>query len=263
MNRKMNKFFIMTRGRTGSTAIVDVLSKFKGICTSKEQELFLQHDFPQIKNNFSNLKGYPSTLPFELWKSVMPQWRNFLLRLRKNWLIDAYLEEAERLALDEKAGAFGFKVLSNHFESNPSLVNVLLERGYRAIYLKRNVPHQVISGMIANKRGVFNAKKDYQDDNRYRLDVEEFKNLLLWETQAVENDISFLKDGGFEFIEVSYEEFMADRQMFFDKVLGFLDLPSGLPQESLYSVMIKDLRHTVENYQALVDSATSMGMRIE
>ena len=32
----MKKFFVMTRGRTGSTAIVDVLNKSNNVCAAQE-----------------------------------------------------------------------------------------------------------------------------------------------------------------------------------------------------------------------------------
>lgn len=261
---EMNKFFIMTRGRTGSTAIVDVLNKTNTVRTAREQELFLMHEFPQIRKNFPDLKGYPSTLPFVMWITQIPRWWRLMPHLRtEKGLLRRYLKDAEKLAKREGVSAFGLKVLSNHFEETPFLKEVLLERGYRVIYLKRNIPHQVISGMIANQRGIFNTKKDYQDDKRYRIDIEAFQNLVRWEAHSVENDIAFLKEAGFNFIEVTYEEFMADRQAFFDRLLGFLGVPAELPQASSYSVMIKDLQHTVENYQAVADCVAAMGMRIE
>ncbi len=260
----MNKFFIMTRGRTGSTAIVDVLNKTKSVHTTREQELFLNHDFPQIRNKFANLKEYPSTLPFQLWRTQTPKWWRYLPHRRmEGWLINRYLQDAEQFALQKGVGAFGFKVLSNHFDENPTLKATLLARGYRVLYLKRNVPHQVISGMIAKQRGVYNTKKDFQDDKRYTLDIDEFKKLAEWEAQSVTRDIELLKSSGFNFIEVAYEEFIADREGFFSSVLSFLDVPPEVPQASSYSVMIKDLKHTVENYQAVADCASAIGMSIE
>ncbi|MBI4807428.1 MAG: sulfotransferase [Nitrosomonadales bacterium] len=260
----MNKFFIMTRGRTGSTAIVDVLNKTKSVHTTREQEIFLRHEFPQIRKNFPDLKNYPSTLPFELWKTQTPKWWSYLPYRRMDaWLINRYLQDAEKLAMQEGVGAFGFKVLSNHFDENPSLKGTLLACGYRVLYLKRNVPHQVISGMIAKQRGVYNTKKDFQDDTRYILDIDEFKKLVEWEAQSVARDLELLRSSGFNFIEVTYEEFMADREAFFVRVLAFLGVPPEVPQASSYSVMIKDLKHTVENYQAVAECAATMGMSIE
>jgi LPS sulfotransferase NodH len=260
----MKKFFVMTRGRTGSTAIIDELGKVKGL-RSAPHELFLEFDFQELLEKHPTLEEtYGSMIPFKLWKTKSPWWvriqRYFLSKRR---LIEKYLKEVENSAFCEGAALFGFKVLSNHFEEITCLKDILLERQYRAIYLKRNIPRQVISGMIANQRGTYNTDQNYQDDRRYQIDTHTFQELVRWETQAVKNDLALLKSAGFDFIEVSYEEFMADRQAFFSRVLGFLGLPADLPEASSYSVMIKDLKYTIENYQAVADCAMAMGMRIE
>jgi LPS sulfotransferase NodH len=265
----MNKFFIMTRGRTGSTAIIDELSEIGSVRAA--QELFIKRDFQEDLNTLNRLNYWEQYLaknqfmmPFELWKLRANWWqkqyRNFV---GNEGLEDYFLNELESRAQRDNKRAFGFKVLSNHFDENPMLKDVLLARGYRVLYLKRNVPHQVISGMIANQRGVYNTKKEFRDDKRYTIDVDEFKKLVEWEAQSIVRDIELLKSSGFNFIEVTYEEFMADREAFFGRVLAFLGVPPETPQSSSYSVMIKDLKHTVENYQTVADCASAIGMRIE
>jgi LPS sulfotransferase NodH len=259
----MNKFFIMTRGRTGSTAIIDELNKADRIGTA--QELFLKYDFSDKPDLLSQL--YPLVLPFELWKERGSWWCNIYRRyLNDEGLINLYLKHVEATtAKGEGKDAFGFKVLSHHFEETPFLDSALLKRGYRVLYLTRNIPRQVISGMLAEQRGKYNAQADegYEDKNRYSIDIEEFRNLVRWESQAVENDIAFLSTAGFNFIEVTYEEFMTDRMAFFRRVLSFLGGPVVLPQASSYSVMIKDMEHSIENYQAVAECVLAMGLRIE
>jgi LPS sulfotransferase NodH len=253
----------MTRGRTGSTAIIDILNKTQSIRTA-EQEPFLKHNFPNIVKKYPNLKNYPSSIPFGLWKNQKPKWWRFLAYCSNDaWLIKRYLKEIENAALTDGVSAFGFKILSNNFEEIPWLKDILIKRRYRVIYLKRNIPHQVISGMIAKQRGVYNINQDYKDDNRYKIDIEEFKNLMVWEMSQGDNDIAFLNAAGFSFIAVTYEEFMSDRQAFFNRLFGFLEVPLELPKNSSYSVMIKDLKYTVENFQEVVDCAVEMGMSIE
>lgn len=260
----MRQFFLMTRGRTGSSAIIDELSKVKRV-RSAALELFLKMDFDEL------LKKHPKTLenlgymkPYELWKPGGPWWRRLFSKCTsEKTLINQYLAELEASALREGSEVFGFKVLSHHFEETPSLKDILLKRGYRSIYLTRNIPRQVISGMIAKQRGIYNTKKDYKDNSQYEIDVAEFKGLVEWELQSVEHDLKCLKSWGFDFIEVSYEEYLLDRQLFFGKVLEFLGVPAELPEASSYSLMINNLEHTVENYRAVADCVAAMGMNIE
>lgn len=259
----MNKFFIMTRGRTGSTAIIDELNKVNGVRAA--QELFIKKDFTNDmkRHGFEKLCVlHNSMMPFELWKAGTRR------RWYERWLIsdaplNRYLDKVESVASEEGCEAFGFKALSHHFQDTPRLDQSLCERGYQAIYLKRNIPRQVISGMVAKQRGIYNTKKTYQDESRYRIDVKNFQKRVRREIQAVDGDLAFLESTGFNCLEVTYEEFMANRKEFFERVLGFIGVSEELPQASAYTVMIKDLEHTVENYQMVSDCAAAMGIRIE
>jgi hypothetical protein len=252
----MKKFFIMTRGRTGSTAVIDSLNLTNEICAA--QELFLKYNF--------NKNTIHLIVPFDLWQERGILWP--LLRKKlfsKKTLIKEYLRKAEDSAMSTGKMAFGFKVLSHHFDERSGLKCALLERGYHTIYLTRNIPRQVISGMVAKLRGKYNARttENYNDDSRYTIDINEFESLVKWEVQAATNDLNMLKTGGGRFIEVRYEDFLADRQVFFNHIFDFLGISAETPQPSKFSIMIKDISHVVENYQAVAESAAAIGINIE
>ena len=261
----MKRFFLMTRGRTGSTAIVDELNNLKGVFA--EQEIFRKGDFRDaLKEPFMQDFQFQFAIPFDLWKLWKTQgswWRQTWKCMFDNrQMAGDYLRDLEEIMARRKdASAFGFKALSHHFIQKPFLKKVLIGQGYRAIYLTRNIPRQVISGMIAKQRGVYN-QKDYKDDGRYRIDIDEFERSVVYGTRGVQKDMTFLRRCGFDFIEVSYEDFTADREAFFARVLEFLDIAFEVPKASDYSVMIKDLRHTVENYDAILKRASAMGLEI-
>ena len=48
-----------------------------------------------------------------------------------------------------------------------------------------------------------------------------------------------------------------------DGIFKFLELPVELPPPSDFSITIKDLRSTLENYEAVVERAAEMGFRID
>lgn len=252
----------MTRGRTGSTAIIDELNKTSRVGSA--QELFLKYDFSGKLDLLSQL--YPLAPPFDLWKKH-GSWTTKIYRycLSDESLINNYLKQIEDIVKTNGKDAFGFKLLSHHFEETPFLDSVLLNRNYHVVYLTRNIPRQVISGMTAKQRGKYNAQVEekYEDVNRYLIDMDEFRNLVRWESIALENDISMLKSKGFEYIMVSYEEFTRSRESFFRKIFDFIGLEMELPHLSSYTVMIKDLKNTIENYKAVAECAASMGMQIE
>lgn len=252
----------MTRGRTGSTAVIDELKKSRSLCAL--QELFLIFDFDNIPDISEIQEVYDMLMPFVLWRRRVWLWKwmpRYLYSDEK--LSGRYLSEAEALAVRHGASSFGFKVLSHNFEEWPFLSVLLRQRGYRVIYLTRNIARQVLSGMVANRSGLWNTKEDRENLTSYSIDLDEFAGLIQWEKQCVETDLAKLKVEGFDFIVVSYEEFYRNRQSFYEKIFQFLGLPTELPQKSDYSVIIKDLRHTISNYEAVVERAAAIGMPLD
>lgn len=259
----MNKFFLMTRGRTGSTAVLDELNKCSGICAM--QELFLVYDIDSNAINTKKMEDlYNFSLPFILWKRQGRLWK-WLPRFLYNdgkWA-DRYLSRTELLARSQASAALGFKVLSHNLVEWPFLTALLKRRGYQAIYLTRNIASQVLSGMVANRSGVWHAKGDAKDTRRYNIDLDEFQWHVEWEKHSVKQDCDQLSAEGFDFIIVSYDEFVVDRKSFYAKIFNFLNLPSSLPPRSDWSVLIKDLRFTIENYDAVAERAAAIGVPLD
>jgi LPS sulfotransferase NodH len=255
----MKRFFIMTRGRTGSTAIIDSLNKSKNIVSA--QELFIRLPYKEHKDE----RYYTSKPRFDVWSESKGYYFKIFQRfLRQSYIIRKYLEEIEEINASDEINAFGFKVLSHHFEERPMLKYILQERDYKAIYLTRNIPRQVISGMVAKQRGKYNAhdRENYRDDAIYKIDIDEFKSLVAWETQEVANDISMLDSSAFEFIQVRYEDFIETPDIFFSNIFSFLDIPEEKLPKSSFSIMIRDPKHVIQNYNEVEQCLSEMGMTI-
>lgn len=284
----MNKFFLITRGRTGSTAVLDELNKSFNICAT--QELFIAVHFSKTSNTllskvydlilpvlFWRLKyqiiespnkkkraHYDLVLPFVYWKREHWFWKWIPLVLNMDKVAaNQYLHEAESLAENEGVVGFGFKVLSHQFDERPFLTGLLKRRDYHAIYLTRNITRQVLSGMVAEQRGFYNTQEEFEDERRYQIDLEEFQLKVKWETQSVKKDLALLESKGFDFIVISYEEFMANRHDFYGEIFSFLGLPTETPPRSNWSIVIKDLRHTIANYDDVVERATEIGIPLD
>ena len=166
----------MTRGRTGSTAVMDSLNKTSSITTA--QELFIKYKTNE-KNSQPANKSDRVILRYDPWRQQnlgrlerVSEWL-----MRNDTSIVKYLDQVENTASKTDAKAFGFKVISHHFKQRPGLKENLVERGYSAIYLTRNIPRQVISGIVAKKRGKYNAheKENYQNDSSFLIDIDNFK----------------------------------------------------------------------------------------
>jgi LPS sulfotransferase NodH len=247
----LKKFVLVTRGRTGSTAVIDELGKASHTCTT--QELFLNGRFTEE----SLRQKYKLLLPFDLWKQS-GEWRQRVLPT--SWQAKHYLTHAAILAQCHGIKAFGWKVLSHHFDERPFLGALLKQQGYRAVYLRRNAVRQVLSGMVAKQRGVYNSMEKVADKCRYHVEIAGFRWLVRWEQECVKNDCAWLVAEGFDFIEVSYEDFCADRRIFYGRIFNFLDLPLEVPPASGFVKMIHDLKLVIENYDEVVDAATEFGV---
>ncbi len=106
-------------------------------------------------------------------------------------------------------------MLSSHFTERDYLAELLARQGYSAIYLKRRPARQVISGLVANERNLYNTQERFRDEKKYRIDVEAFRWHVNWERTSTERDLDFLRSHGFPLVEVDYETFLADRGAFF------------------------------------------------
>ena len=252
----VKKFVLVTRGRTGSTALLDELGKSSALCTT--QELFLRPPFTEFC-----LEDYYKLLPpFDLWKQQR-WWRRIPTRYNSDpWQAHRYLKRVETLGRRLGVEGLGWKVLSHQFNERPFLSELLKKHGYRVIYLRRNFARQVLSGMVANQRGIYNSLEKVVDTRRYHIDIEKFQWHVQWERECVKNDCVRLAANGFDFIEVSYEGFCADRQAFYRDIMNFLKLPLELPPPSSFVKMIEEPRQVIENYDEVMDAVVSLGEAI-
>ena len=134
----LRKFFILTRGRTGSTAIMDELHNSALI--SATQELFLQWEFN--KNYPETKEMYDIIWPYVLWKQEYQSTKKTsLFTPNDKFLTNKYLSIAESRSRKRGSLGFGFKVLRNNLEECPFLLRLLRKRKYRVIYLNRLTPN--------------------------------------------------------------------------------------------------------------------------
>lgn len=250
----------MTRGRTGSTAIIDELNQLSSVLAG--QELFTNLAYNQWSAEVIS-QDYKSLEPFSYWQGKDTPMQFLTRKLFGNkHLIAKYLTFAEHHTEAQGKNAFGFKVISHHLTNDRALINILLKRNYSIVYLTRNLSRQIISGLLARQRGIYN-KKDFEDTNRYVIDVNEFEHLVKWEQLAIKKDRDFIAKRGFRSLDITYEDFINNRENFYTNLLRFINVPFELPVKSNYSVMINDLEHSIINFQEVKDTARNIGMPID
>jgi len=273
------KFIIFTRGRTGSTAIVDEIDlhnqasclqePFIPLSGSKKLMVYVNKG---EKIDFEGVLKDKGFLPFEFW---LKQWHSMRLFGKSifwqdfRWhgisgLLKVYLEElrsGERQKQHEELKAFGFKLLIHHLNNWPSLMQIIKDDGYKVVYLERkNVVKQVLSGMVAKQRGVYNRKNFVAPDEAYTLNLDDFEKLVKYELFLVDEEKQKLKQEGLELLIVSYEDFLFNREVFLREVFEFIGVEFELPDASGYSIMIKDMKDIISNYDDLLVKVNEMGM---
>jgi hypothetical protein len=287
----MNKFFMLTRGRTGSTAILDELGTTNIFAL---QEVFTD-DVGEERKHVQNEVGN-STLPFELWmepaqiaavskklifdrESILVNLKNGLNQILKlvckhvpifrgnswvigrvieRYLLNQYLEYIENIAFETNRDGIVFKVLSHQITTRRPLLGVLKRRGYKAILLvRKNVVRQVISGMIAEQRGVFNTKK-FISLPSCEIDLDRFEFSVSWELTCNEANRAILKQNNVEYIEISYEDFSKDRDNLYRKIFSYMGVSYQSPQITSYSIMIPDIKSAITNFEELESKVSAM-----
>ena len=271
----ISKFFIYTRGRTGSTAVIDEINKHPDITCW--QELFIALSSDAMMESFYQRHGvrfsdYEIKMhwrpTFELWSRQFRKVHmlNSVFYLENRMprtsagMVRRYLEETSQIELEMRKKAVGFKLLQNQADVARGFFRILKESGYKAIYLERvNVVKRVISGIIANRRKTYNAKNYQSSDDVYTIDMAEFKSLVDIEINAVNMEKRMLEKNGFEILYVTYEEFLEDRKGFYTQIFDFIGVDNVLPDETEFSIMIPSVSDVVENYEELKECVKAMG----
>lgn len=268
---------MLTRGRTGSTAILDEIGT-TSILSLQEPFINLNEGIPEE----TLMQNCQTMVPFDLWvKSISGEENqgknntftralckkiNFLCR--DNWiigrvttryLIQQYLKELESIfAANNKEGII-FKVLSHQLNERRPLLGVLKSLGYKAVLLvRRNVVRQVLSGMIAENRGLYNSKKHVTSQSPCNIDLDRFEFCVAWEMKCVEENRALLKGNGIEYIEIAYEDFCNNREKFYFDLFSYMKLDYQLPKSTTFSIMVPDLREAITNFDELESRVSTM-----
>lgn len=255
----LKKFILVTRGRTGSTAIIDSLNKADSVTAGQELFMSFPDATPEMK-----VGGYETFTPFDVW-TLSDQERPDGVLEEADLALSAerYFSWAEKAAEAQNFSMFGFKALHHHFSNHPYLPDILAERNYKSLYLVRNIPRQAISGLVSQQRGTYNSKKAVVDNAKYEIDIER----LLWQVNFINKgaaeDYKKLKEKGLDPIVVHYENFLNDPSRFFAELFNHCGVTSATVPKSDYKVMISDLSETISNYDDVVEALKSVGTSLE
>ena len=249
-------FVIVTRGRTGSSFLVDMLNKHPEITC--HMELLTTGDFGQRE---------PAPLSaFCEGRPTQDAARDYF----------SYLRDFTR----DKKNRFGFKILYHQFDewSDYDFMNFISQNYVKVIFLKRrDLFRLAISTIVARTENLYNAtdsqlKTNKQLQERYKTHQENIgKGVVLAPEEVLQAARNArhsnrmipdeLKNKGTNFIEVSYEDLTESQLQAMKKITDFLEVSEyeEPPTTDYVKVLPKDPNSFILNMGEIRDHFTKTG----
>lgn len=255
MSRGRN-FVIYTRGRSGSTVIVDHLESHPSIVCYNE--LFSPNG-RSIWENRAERSDRTALAPYDVFKDMRSQ----SAETGGREFYRPYLREMIDTARQDKPDAcVGFKLLTYQANAHKRLMRVLKKQQFAFLHLiRRNVVRQVISSFVANERGAWNRRDWTPPSDRYNLDMTKFSKRVKHNQSATEKDRALLPVLGVDHLTIYYEDYVDAPQPFLDRIHEFLGVEKADVTPTDLSIMTdRNLRNVVANYDELKDATTALGL---
>lgn len=239
INQK-KKFIILTTGRTGSSNIVKDIDTFEE--TKCLGEIFSVSG--DIKKTIERMDSYPLRFnPLRLWSysllkicskfQINNQFLKFIIakmiilffKIFKNFkfrisLINEFLELS--IKNNPNIQYVGFKAILT--TDNIDQIFKIASQ-YKVIFLYReNSLRQVMSSMIAEKRGYYNGKIELKKDEHYTFNKKDVLNRLKYNINFKKTIEEKLKDQKIDHISVSMERWINDKDAFFQTIADYLSI---------------------------------------
>lgn len=244
----MKRFFVYTRGRTGSSALVDDLNQHPQIVC--HQELLAENE------NF--IAGPSRENCYSLWMNKV-----------NNPSIEAYWEYLDVLASTAGASINGMKILVNQFEERtPDGIEAVWNTDVKIIYLVRDPVCEAVSLMLSETRNLYNLQYgDKQEIKRWTS----LKSVCL-DPKRIDREIDHIIDcfkkqtDLFKIITnpilmITYEKYFGDRETTYQEILDFLQVCSVLPPQDngFIKVTSPGWKNDVENIDEILRYLESRG----
>ena len=219
------KFFIYTRGRSGSTVLTDLLNS--------HPQMYCDYEIFDI-NNTGTMVKYPKM----------------------------FVESSSKRASMNSKPVYGFKVKieqlrdEHKFENYTELIKSLNGDGWKIIYLYRtNIFKHTLSGIISNQTKVFHVRnKENFEHEKIKIDCDfllgvmnYFENLGVLEEKSLES---------VPFLRINYEEELLENsshQKTSDKIFDFLGIKSHPVSTKLKKIIPVDLKKIILNYDEVYE----------
>ncbi|MGO9743338.1 MAG: hypothetical protein ACLPN5_17845 [Roseiarcus sp.] len=250
---KVQKTLLVAAERSGTHFLKSVLSGGREIRTTLEicnpsidiirtsEFSFLKFREVMCKENDDYF--YPTQ---EIQRSLLSKYFANLDKICEN--------KVKRVLLDVKySHVHNFQPAWSEFVARPLLFDYAKETGLKLIHLIRRKPaHAVISGMLAQRRGVWHARGE-QTVAPVRFKIE--RDLLLERTFQRRETIKLFRYWlkGLNVIEVIYEQLADPNSQVRSSLQEFLQLKAPLPLETEFRKATPEYSEFIENFDEIAD----------
>jgi len=232
----MNDFIILSSQRSGSTFLLSLLSSHNRTDTYGEL-------FQSFGRNHQSSDDFLNSYTHFRTKYILNRIISILARRQ---LINKFLNGIYKDKGHSKST--GFKLMYNHIEWYPEILEYIFKNNIRIIHLIRgNTLKKYISLLIANKTNIF-VSRNPVETKRITVPVDNLISDLRDEEDTVESFRLRLKDYPL-CLEVNYEDLTKDLESVSGKILEFLELDT---EQKLSAKPVKlnpdTLEKIIENY---------------
>lgn len=256
------RFIIYTRGRTGSSAIVDELDNYPEITChgevfranplSREKERKAYEEFGDEYIHKADTRD--RILPYKLFRREPPEAPIDAEGLR------IYLDHTDREAVLAGSACVGAKLIRQNGEHE--LLPVFRSEGVAVIYLEhRNKLRQAISALLAQAENVYNAENYVPaSGRRFRFTPEAVLSRIRRAESLQEQHAAVIEAAGLRWKLCFYEDWVADRDTFLAEVFGFLGAEQRATAPSRLSRTTPEtLAELLENYDGIASRLVKAG----
>lgn len=243
---KATKFILFTTQRSGSTFIFRLLNTHPEI--AMYGEVFLPESwlggfqrYCTTENNYSLIYlMYKIRILRKINKYIPLQ--TSLDRITKSYLDKFFMRNKEYInknhehdstgniedcILKSNPKALGFKIMVNQSRELPSIVEWINDNKPKIIILKRRILDKYISTLAVKKRGGLPHSVKYANDIELNINLNDFEDYYKKSIYEFNYLDKFKKN--FKFIELDYDSFFSNIDLYTKRIIDFIGVDSTLP----------------------------------
>lgn len=209
-------FVVLTPGRSGSEHLSETLNNYIDI--EMHGEIFNRSN--KTANSFNHF--LQSNFPYKLVSFFFN--RGKISDIKANYPLMYLISRFLNRSTDPTSKLKGFKLTLDQLNAYPFLLQYIIKREIRIIYLYRHDRLSMVLSLIrARHTGLYHRRSNSNNSTRYFFKpgevIVQIKNIEKWES-------TFLDNYPYVFLNLTYESLIDSYEQFLREIRSFLGLPA-------------------------------------